>query len=71
MKDQFFRQKYQIEVLSQGEPLHDFASLEDIYNEITNGGRSGIVKSRSWEKLTSAKMAKALQGQVPTLNSLA
>jgi len=58
----FYRQLFNIEVLSEGEPLND-VSLQDIDYEITNGHCSGIVKEAVREEVTAEKMAELLKTQ--------
>lgn len=62
-----YRQVFEIEVLSEGEPLND-VSLEDISYEITDGHSSGVFKETVREEVTSDKMAELLkaQGSDPT-----
>lgn len=68
MKKKFYRQVFEVEVLSEGEPLDTYTSLSEIDYEITDGQSSGIVKEISRKEVTSKEMAELLkaQGSDPT-----
>ena len=62
MTKKLYRQVFEVEVLSEGEPLND-VSLEDIGYEITEGHSSGVVKETIREKVNADKMAELLKAQ--------
>jgi hypothetical protein len=62
MSGKFYRQLFEVEVLSEGEPLNN-VSLQDIDYEITDGHCSGIVKETVREEVTPERMAQLLKAQ--------
>jgi hypothetical protein len=58
----FYRQIFEVEVLSEGEPLNN-VSLQDIDYQITDGHCSGIVKETVREEVSSEKIAELLKAQ--------
>lgn len=58
----FYRQVFEVEVLSEGEPLNNI-NLSDIYREIIDGCCSGAVKEIIREEVTADKIAELLKAQ--------
>lgn len=57
-----YRQVFEVEVLSEGEPLND-VSLDDIAYEITDGHSSGVLKETIREQVSANKMRRLLKAQ--------
>ncbi len=62
MDKTLYRQVFEVEVLSEGEPLNDVI-LQDIAYEITEGHSSGVVKETVREEVTADRMAELLKAQ--------
>ena len=62
-----FRQVFEVEVLSEGEPLASDSDLSRIEYEITDGGCSGMVEEVICEEVSPEKMRELLiqQGSDP------